>query len=332
RVPVERLLMNDRDALLQLERHLTERVVGQSRAVECIASALRKSAAGFRGERPLGTFLFTGPTGVGKTEMAKAIAEVLFPGIPITRIDLSEYAEAHSLARLLGAPPGYIGHEEGGQLTEAVRHRPYQLVLLDEIEKAHMEVLLALLPLLDAGRLSDGRGRTIDFTNTVVVMTSNLGAEGSLARGRIGFGEEAAVRDDALDRERQALSQVRAVLPPELFNRIDEPLFFFPLSEDAVADIARRMLAEVAELMRDKHGVNVELEASAIAALLAAGGFDRKLGARPMRRTIGRLVEAPLARALLARELSSGDDVSLRGSGAVIEIVKTTNGRAVSSL
>jgi ATP-dependent Clp protease ATP-binding subunit ClpC len=321
RVPVERLLMNDREALLQLEYHLAGRVVGQARAVEHIGNALRKSAAGFRGERPLGSFLFMGPTGVGKTEMAKAISEVLFPGIPMTRIDLSEFAQAHSLARLIGAPPGYIGHEDGGQLTEAVRHRPYQLVLLDEIEKAHLDVLMALLPLLDAGRLTDGRGRTVDFTNTVIVMTSNLGAEGSLARARIGFGDAAISSKALAEQEAHALAGVRAALPPELFNRIDEPLYFFPLGEHDVADIARRMLAGVVQLLRETHGVSVEIEPSAITALLLAGGFDRQLGARPMRRTIGRLVEAPLARGLLARELVAGDKIFLRGVGADIKIV-----------
>jgi ATP-dependent Clp protease ATP-binding subunit ClpC len=262
-----------------------------------------------------------GPTGVGKTEMAKAISEVLFPGIPMTRIDLSEFAQAHSLARLIGAPPGYIGHEDGGQLTEAVRHRPYQLVLLDEIEKAHLDVLMALLPLLDAGRLTDGRGRTVDFTNTVIVMTSNLGAEGSLARARIGFGDAAISSKALAEQEAHALAGVRAALPPELFNRIDEPLYFFPLAEHDVADIARRMLAGVVQLLRETHGVSVEIEPSAITALLLAGGFDRQLGARPMRRTIGRLVEAPLARGLLARELVAGDKIFLRGVGADIKIV-----------
>jgi ATP-dependent Clp protease ATP-binding subunit ClpC len=222
---------------------------------------------------------------------------------------------------LIGAPPGYIGHEDGGQLTEAVRHRPYQLVLLDEIEKAHLDVLMALLPLLDAGRLTDGRGRTVDFTNTVIVMTSNLGAEGSLARARIGFGDAAISSKALAEQEAHALAGVRAALPPELFNRIDEPLYFFPLAEHDVADIARRMLAGVVQLLRETHGVSVEIEPSAITALLLAGGFDRQLGARPMRRTIGRLVEAPLARGLLARELVAGDKIFLRGVGADIKIV-----------
>jgi ATP-dependent Clp protease ATP-binding subunit ClpC len=313
-VPVDRLLMKDGEALLGIEHALAQRVVGQSRAIEQIGHALRTSAAGFRGRRPLGSFLFAGPTGVGKTEMAKAISDVLFPGIPLTRIDMSELAQPHAVARLLGAPPGYIGHEEGGQLTEAVRHRPYQLVLLDEIEKAHMDVLLAMLPLLDEGRLTDGRGRTVDFTNTVIVMTSNLGVESAIAHTRIGFGEPA--QRTAADIETPALARVRAALPPELWNRIDEPLYFLPLAEHDVAEIARRMLSGVALLLRAEHGVTLEVEPSAIAALLRAGGFDPLLGARPMRRTVSRLVEAPLAQALLNHEYEAGDVITVHGEGA----------------
>jgi ATP-dependent Clp protease ATP-binding subunit ClpC len=317
-VPVDRLLMQDADALLGLERDLAGRVVGQIAAISSIANALRKSAVGFRGARPLGTFLFTGPTGVGKTELARAISEVLFPGVPWTRIDMSELGQAHGVARLLGAPPGYLGHDEGGQLTEAVRNRPYQLVLLDEIEKAHIEVMLALLPLLDEGRMTDGRGRTVDFTNTVIVMTSNLGAECASARNRIGFDSDTpAVTDLARDR---ALAAVRAAMPPELYNRIDEALYFAPLGREDVAEIARRMLATLVKVALDKHAIHVEFEPSAIDALIAAGGFDPTLGARPMRRTIGRLVEAPLARAVLSREVEAGMRVVVRGEGSRVHL------------
>jgi ATP-dependent Clp protease ATP-binding subunit ClpC len=196
-----------------------------------------------------------------------------------------------------------------------VRHRPYQLVLLDEIEKAHMQVLLALLPLLDEGRLTDGRGRTVDFTNTVIVMTSNLGVETS-SKGRIGFGD---ARLTASDYAPQVLARVRAALPPELWNRIDEPLCFLPLVEQELSEIARRMLCAVGELAQAKHGVKLEVQETAIALLLRSGGFDPALGARPMRRTVSRLVEAPLAQALLAGQFKAGDTINIAAPADVIE-------------
>jgi ATP-dependent Clp protease ATP-binding subunit ClpC len=309
-VPLERLLVRDADRLLALESHLESRVVGQREAIARIADALRKGAAGFRGKRPLGTFLLLGPTGVGKTETAKAIADVMFGPGGMLRFDMSEFGEPHSVARLLGAPPGYVGHEEGGQLTEAVRRRPYQLVLLDEIEKAHPDVLMALLPLLDEGRLTDGRGRTVDFTNTVVVMTSNLGAEAAAVPRPIGFGAEG--REHTVSGAERAIAAARKALPPEFFNRIDEPLYFEPLGESTVREIARRMLADLGELVRREHGIALEVETSVIDLLIEAGGFDPELGARPMRRVVGRLVEAPLAARVLAGEIQHGDRVWAR--------------------
>ncbi len=318
-IPVDRLLMRDAERLLRLESHLRERVVGQREALGRIADALRKGAAGFRGRRPLGTFLLLGPTGVGKTETAKAIADLLFPTSGVTRFDMSEFSEPHAVARLLGAPPGYVGHEDGGQLTEAVRRRPYQLILLDEIEKAHPEVLLALLPLLDEGRLTDGRGRTVDFTNTVIVMTSNLGAQAAQAvNRRVGFG--AAGDAEAPDNRHKALMAARRALPPELWNRIDEPLCFTPLGAAEVASIARRLLEEVGAVMRREHQVGLEVDGSAIDALIAAGGFDPELGARPMRRCVSRLVEAPLAGLVLSGALTRGSVVVLSGEGAEVRL------------
>jgi ATP-dependent Clp protease ATP-binding subunit ClpC len=318
-VSVERLTMRDGDALMALEAHLQQRVIGQPLPIAAIADALRKGAAGFRGSRPLGTFLFLGPTGVGKTEMAKAISELLFPGQAMTRIDMSDLSEAHAVARLLGAPPGYVGHEEGGQLTEPVRGRPYQLVLLDEVEKAHRDVLLALLPLLDEGRLTDGRGRCVDFRNTVVVMTSNLGAVPAESRARVGFGAEAEseqLRSSCL----RALAAARAALPPELWNRIDEPLYFQALDRDAVLRIAAGMVADVVALMQRQHGVTIEVDAGTFETLIAAGGHDPALGARPMRRTVGRVLEARLARAILSGEFCRGDVVVVRGRGHEITL------------
>jgi len=314
-VPIERLLARDSDKLLELESHLEDRIVGHSAAIARIADTLRKGAAGFRGKRPVGTFLLLGPTGVGKTEMAKAVADVVFPAGAMSRFDMSELSEAHAVARLMGSPPGYIGHEEGGQLTEAVRGRPYQLLLLDEIEKAHPDVLLALLPLLDEGRLTDARGRTVDFTHTIVFMTSNLGAGAPAARGRIGFGGESPriIEDGAA-----AIAAARAALPPELWNRIDEPLWFSALGEAEVEEIARRMLSAVAGTLAEERGIVLSVDPTALAALCAAGGYDASLGARPMRRTIGRLVESPLASKILSGELTEGDEIVLLGEGATL--------------
>ena len=323
-VPVDRLLVRDQDRLLALETLLEERVVGHEGPVARVADVLRKGAAGLRGKRPLGTFLLLGPTGVGKTEMAKAVADVIFPQGAMTRFDMSEMSEAHAVARLLGAPPGYVGHEEGGQLTEAVRRRPYQLLLLDEIEKAHPEVLLALLPLLDEGRLTDARGRTVDFTHTIVFMTTNLGADPSAAPSRIGFGggdsdaNASAHTDDP--RAERAIASARGALPPELWNRIDETLYFAPLTRDEVLEIAGRMLRALAGTLARERDVALHVGEGALDALVAAGGFDPTLGARPMRRVIGRLVEAKLAAAILAGELSPGAEVVLRGEGAEIHL------------
>ncbi len=317
RVPVERLLVTDSEKLLALEQHLAEHVVGHAEVMRSVANALRKGAAGFHGQRPLATFLFLGPTGVGKTETARALNELFFMGCPMTRIDMSELSESHAVAKLVGAPPGYIGHETGGQLTEAIRHRPYQLVLLDEVEKAHIDVLQSLLPLLEDGRLTDGKGRTVDCTHTIVVMTSNVGAEESgRSRNAIGFTEpdESSVRSGS-----GVLAAARRALPPELWNRIDEPLVFGRLSRDEVSEIARRMVQAVAQQLRERQGVELAVDAAAVDALVALGGYDAELGARPMRRVIGRMVEAPLAAAILAGEFQRGDRVLARGTADGID-------------
>jgi ATP-dependent Clp protease ATP-binding subunit ClpC len=304
--------MRDADMLLGLESHLQGRVVGQPHVLSAVSDALRKGAAGFRGKRPLGTLLFLGPTGVGKTELAKAIAERMFPGSALTRIDMSELSESHGVARLLGAPPGYVGHEEGGQLTEAVRLRPYQLVLLDEVEKAHRDVLLALLPLLDEGRLTDGRGRTVDFTNTVIVMTSNLGVEALHAKRSVGF--EASAASPQRSQRAAMIEAARRALAPELWNRIDEPLCFDPLTRVDLERIARILVDEAAGHALREHGVELECHESAIEVLVAAG-FDPTLGARPMRRAVSRLLEAPLARTVLTQRARRGERIAARGEG-----------------
>lgn len=302
-MPIERLLEADGDRMLRLEEILAERVVGHGEQIGRIARILRRNAAGLGSRRPIGTFLLLGPTGVGKTETAKAIAEVLFHSeSAMTRLDLSEFSEQHAVARLIGAPPGYVGHEAGGQLTEAVRRRPYQVILLDEIEKAHPDVLTAFLAVFDEGRMTDGRGRTVDFTNTVILMTSNIGAEeaGSSARRRVGFGGDDGARADL---ESRITAAARSALAPELYNRIDEVLVFSPLGRREVHEIARRLLIGVARALRAQRQIELEFNDAVIEHLLDQGGYDPALGARPMKRTIARLVEAPLAERILRGEL-----------------------------
>ncbi|MEZ4219709.1 MAG: ATP-dependent Clp protease ATP-binding subunit [Polyangiaceae bacterium] len=322
-MPVERLLESDADRLLTLEDIVAGRVVGHGDAVGRIASILRRNAAGMGARRPIGTFLLLGPTGVGKTEMAKAVAEVLFHSeTAMTRLDLSEYSEAHAVARLIGAPPGYVGHEAGGLLTEAVRRRPYQVLLLDEIEKAHSDVLEAFLGVFDEGRMTDGRGRTVDFTNTVIFMTSNIGAgEFAAQRRPVGFG--AAEQSDAPDVEKRMIAAARAALTPELYNRIDEVLCFTPLARAEVLEIARRLLAQLDRALEQRRGVRVEADEAALAYLLDNGGFEPSLGARPLKRTLARLVEAPLADKILRGELSRGSValISVNESGLAFDVI-----------
>ncbi len=314
-VPVERLLETDGARMLRLTELLSERVVGHERQLSAIAKILRRNTAGLTGRRPIGTFLLLGPTGVGKTETAKAVAEVLFYSERcMTRLDMAEYSEPHAVARLVGAPPGYVGHEAGGALTEAVRRRPYQVVLLDEIEKAHPEVLETFLGVFDEGRLTDSKGRTVDFTNTVIFITSNLGAQALSATSKrpVGFGFGKAVAEAsavAAETEAAVVAAARAALAPELYNRIDEALVFQPLSRDAVREITRRLLARLGEQLWTERSVELTVDDAALDALLELGGFDMSLGARPMKRTLARLVEAPLAEQLLSGGAQAGDRV-----------------------
>ena len=312
-VPLDRLLETDAERMLHLEDHLAKRVVGHRESLGRLAQVLRRSASGLRSERPLGTFLLLGPTGVGKTETAKAVAESLF-GSPhsMTRLDFSEYAEAHAVARLVGAPPGYVGHDAGGQLTEAVRKRPYQVILLDEIEKAHRDVLEAFLQVFDEGRMTDGRGRTVDFRQTVILLTSNLGADvfsKNGARQAIGFGGMKTAGVD--DRRALALEKAKSALPPELVNRFDDILVFDALQEDDVREVARRMLADLAARLKESRHVDLAWSDAIVEHLLANGGFDAAYGARPMRRTIGRLIETPLAEHLLTGTVVDGGKLRL---------------------
>lgn len=307
-VPEERLLMNDSSRLLRLEQDLSERVIGHEEAIARIARVIRRNYAGFASRRPMGSFLFLGPTGVGKTEMARGLAEVLFGNRDaLVRLDMSEMSEAHGVSRLIGSPAGYVGFGEGGQLTEPVRRRPSSIVVLDEIEKAHREVQMLLLQVLEEGRLTDGKGRHIDFSNTVIVMTTNLGAEAFSRTGRpLGFGSEGSATTNALE---LAASAARKALPPELWNRIDERLPFRPLEEEEVARIATLLLEESSKRLSTERGIEYVAGQDVVGHLLKSGGFDPQLGARPMRQMVQRLVEGPLAERILSGEFGAGDKV-----------------------
>lgn len=329
-VPLDRLLDDDKVRFLRMEAFLSERVVGHREAMATVAAGIRRAYAGFAGRRPMGSFLFLGPTGVGKTEMVKALADFLF-GAPdaLIRLDMSEYAEAHAISRMLGSPPGYVGHDEGGQLTDAVRRRPYSIVLLDEIDKAHPEILLPLLQVLDEGRLTDARGRTVSFRNTVVIMTTNAGGRRMDGSERtVGFGASPAAVDDYAHQERQALEQARRMMPPELWGRIDEKILFRSLLRSEVAQVARQMLMESARRLTLERGIRFSADDSVVEWLMDHGGFDAQLGARPMRQAVQRHVEGLLASAVLAGRYKDGDEVRVvvengalratRGNGSII--------------
>jgi ATP-dependent Clp protease ATP-binding subunit ClpC len=299
-IPVGELVAGELQRLQQLEADLHERVIGQEAAVEVVADTVRRARVGLsEGDRPLGSFLFLGPTGVGKTELVKALAERLFATEKsLVRIDMSEFREPHTVARLIGSPPGYVGYGDGGQLTEPVRRRPYSVVLLDEVEKAHPEVWNVLLQVMDDGRLTDGEGRTVDFTNTVLVMTSNLGAGTS----RRGLGFTAAEPEAQADR---MVSAAKAAFLPEFVNRIDEIVTFEALTPAQVTQIAGLVVERVADRLRAERGIELEVD-EALVTRLAEDGFDEQFGARPLNRHVRRTLEKELTRAILAGELPDG--------------------------
>ncbi|MGH7323894.1 MAG: ATP-dependent chaperone ClpB [Candidatus Rokuibacteriota bacterium] len=302
-IPVTRLLEAEMQKLVSMEGRLSQRVIGQEEAIRAVSNAVRRARSGLSDpNRPIGSFMFLGPTGVGKTELARALAEFLFDDErAMIRLDMSEYMEKHTVARLIGAPPGYVGYEEGGQLTEAVRRRPYSVVLFDEIEKAHADVFNVLLQLLDDGRLTDGHGRTVDFRNTVVIMTSNLGAH--IFRE---YEQPEKVRP-------LIMQELRATLRPEFLNRIDEVVIFRPLGREQIERIVEIQLSHLRRRLADKR---IELDVTdAAKALLAREGYDPTFGARPLKRTIQRLIQDPLALKLLEREFTEGDTVTVDAEG-----------------
>jgi len=316
-IPVIRMLEGEREKLVYMEDRLSERVIGQEEAISAVSNAVRRARSGLQDpNRPIGSFIFMGPTGVGKTELAKALAEFIFDSDQaIIRIDMSEYMEKHAVARLIGAPPGYVGYEEGGYLTEAVRRRPYAVVLFDEIEKAHPEVFNVLLQILDDGRMTDGHGRTVDFKNAIIIMTSNVGSRWIQEL-------DGSSREEMEDKVTEAL---RASFKPEFLNRIDEIIIFHNLTEAQIGDIVdiqmKRLESRLAEM-------NMTLQLSDNArSFLAEKGFDRVYGARPLKRAIQKYIENPLSMEILQGNISEGTTVSADVDGDQIVFTVQLAGR-----
>ncbi len=307
-IPVSQMMETEAEKLLQMEERLHERIIGQDEAIQAISDAIRRARSGLKDpSRPIGSFIFIGPSGVGKTELAKALAEFMFDDEDaLVRIDMSEYREQHTVSRLFGAPPGYIGYEEGGQLTEAVRRRPYRVILFDEIEKAHPEVWNALLQILDDGRLTDGQGRIVNFRNTVLIMTSNLGTEFVRKAGSLGFLQRSSDDEDRQEEEK-ITKALQSTFRPEFLNRIDEVIMFSPLSLEQMRLIVDLQLKEIEDRLHE-NGLGVELTPQA-RDWLAEEGYDPNFGARPLRRALQKFVESPLSKQLLSGDFSSGDVV-----------------------
>ena len=321
-IPVNRLTEDESEKLLHLEDELHKRVIGQDEAVEAVARAIRRARAGLKDpKRPIGSYLFLGPTGVGKTELSKALAEVMFSNEDaMIRLDMSEYMESHSVSKLVGSPPGYVGFDEGGQLTERVRRKPYCVILLDEIEKAHPDVFNILLQVLEDGRLTDSKGRTVDFRNTIIIMTSNIGAAAAAVRNTVGFGSESKAL--TYERMREAMmGELKKTFSPEFLNRIDEIIVFHPLEQEQAAKIVRLMLKGVADRLRER-GIDLTFSEGAVEQL-SRDGFDPVYGARPLRRAIQHQVEDSLSEELLSGKIRLGDKVKAKAKGGKLAFEKT---------
>ncbi|MCR4400992.1 MAG: AAA family ATPase, partial [Syntrophomonadaceae bacterium] len=312
-IPVSRLMEGEKEKLARLEDVLHERVIGQDEAVKAVADAVLRARAGLKDpNRPVGSFLFLGPTGVGKTELSRALAEALFDDERnMIRLDMSEYMEKHTVARLIGAPPGYVGYEEGGQLTEAVRRKPYSVVLFDEVEKAHHDVFNVLLQILDDGRLTDGKGRTVDMRNTIIIMTSNIGSQEILAFQEKGGDYEAM--------KSRVLGLLRQYLRPEFLNRLDEIIVFHALQPEQIRRIAALLLGRLAERVRRTLQSELRWDEEAL-AYLADKGYDPAFGARPLRRVIQQEIETRLSREIVKGTVRPGDVISLTAGPQGIEV------------
>jgi len=308
-IPLKRLAQEESDRLLKLEETLHKRIVGQDEAVRSVSRAVRRARAGLKDpKRPIGSFIFLGPTGVGKTELGRALAEALFGDEnAIIRLDMSEYMEKHTAARLIGAPPGYIGYEEGGQLTEKVRRKPYSVLLLDEMEKAHPDVFNILLQILEDGRLTDGKGRTVDFRNTVVIMTSNVGAN-FLNKSVVGFGSSGEEADYEMMKER-VMDELKRTFRPEFLNRVDDLIVFHALSEEHIRQIVEIMLEDLNRRI-EEYSLHMEVS-DKVKGMLLKEGFDPNFGARPLRRAIQRRLEDGISEELLQGKIAPGDTVAV---------------------
>ena len=306
-IPVSKMLQSEREKLLSLEDELHKRVVGQDEAIVAIADAIRRSRAGLQDEkRPIGSFIFLGTTGVGKTELAKALAEYLFNNEDnIVRVDMSEYQERHSVSRLVGAPPGYVGYDESGQLTEAVRRKPYSVVLLDEIEKAHPDVFNILLQVLDDGRLTDNKGRVVDFKNTIIIMTSNIGSH--IIQENFAKLTEQNKTEVLAQTQKQVMELLRQTLRPEFLNRIDETIMFNPLTRNEINDIVRLLFREVQKRL-ERNDIRISISEAAVDKL-ADIGYDPQFGARPLKRVVQREVLNELSKMILAGKLNKDESI-----------------------
>lgn len=322
-IPVRKLIREESQRLLNMEQILHERVVGQEEAVSAVAKAIRRGRVGLKDpKRPIGSFLFLGPTGVGKTELSKALAEVMFGDEnAMIRIDMSEYMEKHTVSRLIGSPPGYVGYEEGGQLTEKVRRKPYSVILFDEIEKAHPDVFNVLLQILDDGQLTDGQGRKVDFKNAVIIMTSNVGARNITERKQLGFAPQTEEFSQTQEKIRASvLDDLKGTFRPEFLNRIDDIIVFTQLRKEDICEIANRLVAQVCHRLADM-GVQLEVTAGAV-ALLADKGFDSIYGARPLKRAIQSLLEDKIAEKMLEGAFTKGDKVKVSETEGVLNFEK----------
>ena len=315
-IPVSRMLQSEREKLVHLEAELHQRVIGQDEAITAVADAVRRSRAGLQDpKRPIGSFIFLGTTGVGKTELAKALAEYLFNDESLmTRIDMSEYQEKFSVSRLVGAPPGYVGYEEGGQLTEAVRRKPYSVVLFDEIEKAHPDVFNILLQVLDDGRLTDNKGRVVNFKNTIIIMTSNLGSGFIQSKFDEMRGKSESEQERLLDETKEGVFEMlKKTIRPEFLNRIDDIIMFQPLKKEEIRLIVRLQVAAIVNRLAEQ-GITLQVDDDAIAQI-AEAGFDPEFGARPVKRSLQRLLLNDLSKSLLSGAIDKSRPIRVRAAG-----------------